>query len=354
MKKLSVLFALLAVAMMAKADFVVTASDTPFVPGSEENELVLTASESMQTFTAFQFDMVLPEGLTFDYAYSSAFREEKEKGKWIAMHNWQEGVPEDGEGIRIFVMDGSNNNASFADVTEIITLGFIADATFKGGTITFKKAVFSSTDSSKDVKLDDFDVTVTVAGASQTDVAFTMTAAHAGTLILPFAAEIPADYDWVAYTDITLNGKTLVLGESTTTLLANTPYYIEGEKEGTYTFSGTPTNEAASVKNGILTGVFVDTEIEAGVGNYVLQNQEVNGVGFYNVKTKAKTIPAYRCYITVPSDTESNMYRIGGTTGIEEVTVEEAGDVYDMLGRKVLGPLEKGVYIKNNRKIFVK
>ena len=181
-----------------------------------------------------------------------------------------------------------------------------------------------------------------------------MTAAHAGTLILPFDAEIPAEFDWVAYSDITLNGKTLVLGESTTTLLANTPYYIEGEKEGTYVFTGTPTNEAASVTNGILTGVFVDTEIAAGVGNYVLQNQADKGVAFYNVKMKAKTVPAYRCYITVSSDTQSNMYRIGGTTNIDEVTVDDNVDVYDMLGRKVIGPLEKGVYIKGNRKIYVK
>ena len=185
-----------------------------------------------------------------------------------------------------------------------------------------------------------------------------MTAAHAGTLILPFDAEIPADFDWVAYSDITLNGKSLVLGTSTTTLLANTPYYIEGEKVGTYVFKGTPIGNSDVTSytstSGILTGVLVETEIAAGVGNYVLQNQEGKGVAFYNVKTKAKTVPAYRCYITVSSDTQSNMYRIGGTTNIDEVTVDDNADVYDMLGRKVIGPLEKGVYIKGNRKIYVK
>ena len=119
--------------------------------------------------------------------------------------------------------------------------------------------------------------------------------------------------------------------------------------EGTYEFTGTPENDAVSYTVGLLTGL-----LEAGkapVGSYVLQNQ-AKGVGFYKV-TSEKDVNANRCYLNMPAS-GALMYRIGGTTNIEEITVDDNAEVYDVLGRKVLGPLQKGVYIKDGHKIYVK
>lgn len=73
--------------------------------------------------------------------------------------------------------------------------------------------------------------------------------------------------------------------------------------------------------------------------------------------SQTKKVPAF----TALSKTGVSVwgYRSGDdTTSLKEVTAEEAGtkdDVwYDLQGRRVNTPAQKGVYIRNGRKVFVK
>ena len=83
--------------------------------------------------------------------------------------------------------------------------------------------------------------------------------------------------------------------------------------------------------------------------------QRINGeVAFYRVDVSDPiTVPAYHCYLNTPTESAA-MVRLRGTTGIDGMEGEERGSVYDMSGKKVEQPTEKGVYIRDNKKVIIK
>ena len=113
--------------------------------------------------------------------------------------------------------------------------------------------------------------------------------------------------------------------------------------------------------------LFVGTyvQIKAEVGSYVLQNPKDDegnprGLGFYLVgEGKQPTVGAYRSYMKyTPAEGQaaSPMFRIGGSTGIDNTTLPSSEEIviYDLMGRKVT-TMEKGnMYIINGRKVIVK
>ena len=179
------------------------------------------------------------------------------------------------------------------------------------------------------------------------------------TLILPFNAKLPTGV--VAYEsgEVEDDAVQLVRAES---LVANTPYLIKGT-EGEYKFSGYGLAAKDSYTKNLFVGTYV--QIKAEVGSYVLQNpkdEEGNprGLGFYLVdEGKQPTVGAYRSYMMyTPAEGQaaSPMFRIGGTTGIDNATLPNSNEVviYDLMGRKVT-TMEKGnMYIINGRKVIVK
>ena len=367
MKKLSVLFALLAVAMFAKGQTPTISAEECVVTAdgvTTQNALILNLSESMSTFCAYEFEVYSSDGFRVMGVGSSdawrvnetAYDEEEEVDVVVANHTSQRSALVSGanNAYRYLIMDGSIHNAPFKETNQIIRLNLRAEVGFTEGTLTFKKFHFSSyTDPTRDFTIDEFVVEVKAASA-ETEIVYKTNGTY-GTLILPFDAELPANYK--AYTVSEIDGKDLVLEEATS-IVAFTPYVMEGD-DSEVTFTGTPGTADKDLTFGLLTGVVAEGGLTGfhgvdGSDVYICQKQGKEVSSFYKINPeKGYTIPQYRCYLTAPKS-GANMYRIGGTTGIDEVTVEEAGDVYDMLGRKVIGPLEKGVYIKNNRKIFVK
>ena len=179
------------------------------------------------------------------------------------------------------------------------------------------------------------------------------------TLILPFNAELPEGV--VAYEsgEVEDDAVQLVRAES---LVANTPYLIKGT-EGTYNFSGYGLATEDSYTKNLFVGTYV--QIKAEVGSYVLQNPKDDegnprGLGFYLVgEGKQPTVGAYRSYMMyTPAEGQaaSPMFRIGGSTGIDNTTLPNSNEVviYDLMGRKVT-TMEKGnMYIINGRKVIVK
>ena len=377
MKKLSVLFALLAVAMFAKGQNDMTISAVTGVYQIPEDvvsdygkastpALIVKYAGPITDYVNFQCDVTLPSGIGFDGAewvdwydvfvpVLTYFGRQHTCAETVQTSNPAENV------YRIIIFnpansykdsEGKDRQYTFSESAEedyfmIIPLNISSELPAGDYPITISDIVISG-ENSLESKPAGVTVNYTVASA-ETTVTLKITEAQYSTLILPFDADLPeglkaSTVEWPE------TGNELVETEVTDgKLKAGVPYLMFGEEVKTYTFTGVPTYAEETGTAGAMVGVLAESTVPAGC--YVLQNQD-GKVAFYKI-TKERAFHANRCYMTAKPN-GANMYRIGGPTGIDEVTVEEAGDVYDMLGRKVIGPLEKGVYIKNNRKIYVK
>jgi uncharacterized protein YjdB len=185
-------------------------------------------------------------------------------------------------------------------------------------------------------------------------IAINTTAAGWGTTILPFAAEKPADVK--VYSCAEMNGTDLVLVE-VDALEANKPYVIEGAWNETLT--GDAQGTQLTYDEGLLTGVYAQTE--AAAGTYVMQ--KLNGkVAFYKVsEEKPINVPANRAYLT-GVDSEAKVLNLGDgeTDGINAIQALIDGDaeIFNVNGVKQ-NTLQKGINIikmgnGETRKIMVK
>lgn len=196
--------------------------------------------------------------------------------------------------------------------------------------------------------------------AGEETVGVEVTAANWGTMILPFAAEIPSGMK-VYSCNASANGYLTLTEEGA--IAANTPYIVSGT--GSYSFKGVNVAENASYTAGYLTGVLTDTEAPA--GSYVLQNQTEKGVAFYNVQDVKPTVTANHAYVTLDA-ANANLRALllpgSDVTGIETVEAADAlVDVYSISGvlvrsgvkkSEALNGLAKGVYVVNGTKQAVK
>ncbi len=214
-------------------------------------------------------------------------------------------------------------------------------------------------------------LSVTYAGeVVKETISWEMTDAKWGTIILPFAADVPSGLTAHSCAALEEDGTTLQL-EDVGTLEANTPYILSGTA-AEYTFSGVATNTQDSYSAGLLTGTFKEMDysaLSALSGTvYLLQNhegengEEGEGVAFYPV-TEASTgasLGANHCYLTLSSASGVKGFisfpDTGEATGIVAVEGDDviANDaIYDLSGRRVAKAV-KGVYIQNGKKMLVK
>ena len=176
-----------------------------------------------------------------------------------------------------------------------------------------------------------------------------------GTLILPFAAEIPEGL--TVYTIGGIENDKVTLA-SVSAIEAKTPYIVYAENGIKASFDGImPESIAASYDdNKNMIGVLAAEGVEPASGSYVLQNQ--NGkVGFYQIgEDWGKKVPQYRCYLHKEVSTNAKaLYFDAEETAIEAIEALTAGkaDIYDLNGRK-LQNLQKGMNIVNGKKVLVK
>lgn len=185
--------------------------------------------------------------------------------------------------------------------------------------------------------------------------------AKAGTLILPYEANIPDGI--TAFTLTYTSGSSATATEINTGILpANTPVLLNAETASTnyyFTSTGTVPDAAPSdLQKGAMTGVYSTGYVPA--NNYVLQNGD-QGLGFYKV-TADNTIGigAYRAYLTPGQNAEAPMISIvfndDMTTGIGNITSapsKDEGVAYNLAGQRVANGY-KGLVIKNGKKYIIK
>lgn len=173
-------------------------------------------------------------------------------------------------------------------------------------------------------------------------------AAGYATLIAPVALEIPAGVE--VYTATFEDGKAKLTSISDV-IPANVGVVVKAA-QGTYNFNITTTeNVATSALSGVPNTANVASESAA----FILANGK-HGVGFYKLSSANRTIHGFRAFYTAPAEAQavSAFLLEDNVTGIEEIeTSADKAPIYDLSGRRV-AKAEKGVYIQNGRKIFVK
>lgn len=173
-------------------------------------------------------------------------------------------------------------------------------------------------------------------------------AAGYATLIAPVALEIPAGVE--VYTAAFEDGKAKLTSISDV-IPANVGVVVKAA-QGTYNFNITTTeNVATSALSGVPNTANVASESAA----FILANGK-HGIGFYKLSSANRTIHGFRAFYTAPAEAQavSAFLLEDNVTGIEEVeTSADKAPIYDLSGRRV-AKAEKGVYIQNGRKIFVK
>lgn len=173
-------------------------------------------------------------------------------------------------------------------------------------------------------------------------------AAGYATLIAPVALEIPAGVE--VYTAAFEDGKAKLTSISDV-IPANVGVVVKAA-QGTYNFKITTTeNVATSALSGVPNTANVASESAA----FILANGK-HGVGFYKLSSANRAIHGFRAFYTAPAEAQavSAFLLEDNVTGIEEIeTSADKAPIYDLSGRRV-AKAEKGVYIQNGRKIFVK
>jgi hypothetical protein len=195
------------------------------------------------------------------------------------------------------------------------------------------------------------------------------------TIILPFDHAVPDGYEIYSINGCADDNNQVMKLTRVYDIAANTPYVIKrtvskkvhtrGESSDTSTgvsFTGIPTNDADSYTDGMLTGTFTDTTLEA--GDYALNSTTEK----FELVTEEDnvTLSAYHAYIDTTSleseniDTTSvstfGMSDPSVTTGIDAVmfTANATVDVYNIGGTKVrsgvaysnaLNGLAPGIYM---------
>lgn len=179
------------------------------------------------------------------------------------------------------------------------------------------------------------------------------------TLYAPVALEVPTGV--TAYT-VTIDGEWAVLNKVDSVIPANTGVVLQGNPDTYYFVITTTDNSATSALEGSVAAEYItkdayvltaDDTSETGVCfGKATKNQE-NGDSWLNNSHKA--------YLPMPAGSEGISFygfRYGdeedNTTAVENVEIVNENVIYDLSGRRISEITEKGIYIVNGKKIFVK
>ncbi len=192
----------------------------------------------------------------------------------------------------------------------------------------------------------------------------TVTSAGVATLYLDFDAVIPDEDFFAACGVISVSGSTAYLKKIKGGIIpANTGVMIFANP-GTYTLNPSnvaPTENVQSILHGVLVNTPINTvkANEGGADIYVLSRGIEEYTGFKIVGSTVKTITANKAYLAVNTGGQVKEINISfgnsPTTDINSIKniLTEENIYYDLSGRVVKHP-QKGIYIVNGKKIYIK
>ena len=345
-------------------------------PGTSETNIYFTlsldGSEADECFVGFQMDIELPNGLEIEYTKAGkpritlvkpgiypSYVDYDDEGEEVDVYTHSLNINEVNGAIRVIVYS-SNADEELRYFTkkkgDLLKVYVRPTAYLKPGAadVTLRNVTFSRNDATgntiKEMVLDGVNAT------SKSTVPLKISSANKySTAVLPFDVEsIPAGLE--VYSCNGTSGENLVLTKQNR-MAAYTPYILHAPNgfEGTLSGYVDESKYSERVTDGFLSGTVVTTELTGGEGHYVMQNKG-DGPMFYKVTDTAFSIPAGKCWLTLPSALQGCVsFRLDGTTDIGEVKGEssEVKGVYDLTGRRVNNPAN-GIYIINGKKVLVK
>lgn len=331
--------------------------DFELTPGGEEDYFTIALENGdYDDYTAFQFDLVLPAGLELVYY-------EGEPEIYMSEDDNVYTARRDDHTIACKVHPGfvriicsSNTNKIIASSGNLVDIYVRPTAYLKPGAVEIKllDASISRTDATGNTTKEMVLTGLTASDNSTLNVKVSSTNKYS-TAVFPFDVEtIPTGLE--VYSCNATSGENLILTKQSKAV-AYTPYilYAENGFEGTLSGSVDASKYSETVTAGYLSGTVVPTEISGGNGYYIMQNKG-DGPMFYKVTDTAFSIPAGKCWLTLPAELQNSAsFRIDGTTGIDEVKGENGNvkAIYDLQGRKVETP-SKGLYIIDGKKVLVR
>ena len=181
-----------------------------------------------------------------------------------------------------------------------------------------------------------------------------VTSAEWATLVLGYNAEIPEGVTVYAVSELNENAATLT--EVKNTIPAGAAVLINAA-EGAYVFNYTESADAIGAN--LLKGTTVDANIAENA--YVLGMIEGVGVGLYTATMNANEGAAFlnnafKAYLPKTNNAAQTLrFNFGETTGIEGVIENTNANavIFDLSGRRV-AKMQKGIYIVNGKKVYVK
>lgn len=165
-------------------------------------------------------------------------------------------------------------------------------------------------------------------------------------LVLPFAAEIPAGVTVEKFQRLD-EAASVANFAATATMQGDVPYIFEAVA-GTVAFEAQNVAVAATpaaLTDGAFTGTYATTEAGSVTGQYALR---ADGTGF-GVCDATAYVPAFRAYLQAAGGASNIRIAHDGVTAIETVATDAATDCYDLSGRRV-SSRAKGVVINNSVK----
>lgn len=388
MKQVLLLFAILLAVTTAKADVETTdkiiLSELTVEPGSS-NEYSLTVSlqgNSETTYTAFEVDLILPEGLDVVYLSSGLPRVSMIKPSLYPYETVEE-ENEDGEleEVKAYTHTLTRNMVTSRNLKVIVVSTQNGEFTKTSGDL-FKFYVKASPYlkpgdagievSAKLIKLikeegliqgqekhipATYTSTSVEAGTTSTLNLKVSANNKFGTCILPFDYDLPADGSLRAYTCDKHTEEELLLSKADSKLEAYTPYILYSETGFDETISGdvdaSQYPEDGTVKHGCLVGTIVQKELTEQT-SYVMQNQnQGSGAMFHKVGSAPFVLPPGKCYAELPEGAEARRMILNDATGIEDNlslgTTEQ--DIYNLTGQRIRKMQSQSIYIVNGQKV---
>ena len=224
---------------------------------------------------------------------------------------------------------------------------------------TYKVRCYATFDGNNRADATNGSITVNHSMLDESAFAYNVTfAAEYATLHLGYKVAIPEGVK--AYVAVSTNNGYVQFEEVENVIPAATPVLLENVgTENTYTFAYAA-GDAATVEANLLKGSIANRYVTGDA--YVLTLKEgvvcFGGVLLNQLEGTAFLNNANKVYLpkTAGMNAASYSFRFEGegTTGIENVEVENANVIYDLTGRQVEAISAPGIYIINGKKVLVK
>ncbi len=339
------------VLLSAQSD-VFSAQDVTMLSG-ELDLMEVSLKNSSNSYTAFQFDVEVPEGIEFAT---------DENGNYLATLS---DLRSNNHDIYVGKM-GTNNyrflsysmaNDDFRDSDGILlSVTLKTDENMATGINTvYLKDALLVTNSGKDFSMESVPITVYVTYVGDLPIKKEVTGDNAGNWTTYYngtGSNLQADENTIVYEAKINDGKVILTEVSSRIINDGAAVILKSVDTGLISMN--ITSSSAIYIDNQLQGSNSDV-VQDGVSSYYGFADKTNGLGFYIINTTVN-IPARKAFLKVSDAETHDFYGLGtdsGTTRIDHIKDTPERIYYNLSGHRVMNT-NKGIFIVNGKKVLIK